>query len=65
MSNIEIIKSLENKKIKKLSKLLQKKYREEEKKFIVVGDHLVEEAYKSNKLLIIVDIISKYPTTNK
>ncbi len=68
MSNIEIIKSLENKKIKKLSKLLQKKYREEEKKFIVVGDHLVEEAYKTNNLIEIIktednNICLDIPTT--
>ncbi len=68
MSNIEIIKSLENKKIKKLSKLLQKKYREEEKKFIVVGDHLVQEAYKTNNLIEIIktednNICLDIPTT--
>ena len=54
MNNIEIIKSLDNKKVKKYTKLLQKKYREEEKIFIVVGDHLVSEAYKTNNLLEVI-----------
>ena len=68
MNNIEIIKSLENKKVKKYTKLLQKKYREEEKKFLVVGDHLVSEAYKSNNLLEVIktednNICLDVPTT--
>ena len=48
---MEIIKSLENKKIKSLAKLLIKKYRDEEDLFLVSGRHLVLEAYK-NKLLL-------------
>ena len=68
MNNIEIIKSLENKKVKKYTKLLQKKYREEEKKFLVVGDHLVSEAYKSHNLLEVIktednNIFLDVPTT--
>ncbi len=68
MNNIEIIKSLDNKKVKKYTKLLQKKYREEEKKFIVVGDHLVSEAYKTNNLLEVIktednNICFDVPTT--
>jgi len=47
---MEVITSLENKKIKKLGKLLDKKYRDIEGKFIVEGEHLVEEAYKSGVL---------------
>ena len=48
---MEIITSLENKKIKNLSKLLQKKYRDEEDKFLVYGDHLVLEANNSGVLM--------------
>jgi TrmH family RNA methyltransferase len=45
-----LISSIENNKIKEISKLNIKKYREESNKFIVEGFHLVEEAYKSNAL---------------
>ena len=45
-----IITSLDNNKIKKYMKLKQKKYRDEEKLFIVEGEHLVEEAIKNNLL---------------
>lgn len=51
---MEIITSLDNKRIKRYSKLLQKKYREEESLFLVEGEHLVEEAYKSGKLLCVI-----------
>lgn len=48
-----IITSLNNEKIKYLTKLNQKKYRNDT--FLVEGKHLVEEAYKKNlvKLLIV------------
>ena len=42
--------SIDNKKIKDIKKLYQKKYREEQKSFLVEGEHLVEEAYKSGYL---------------
>ena len=45
-----IITSLENKEIKRITKLKSKKYRDELQEFIVEGEHLVEEAYK-NKIL--------------
>lgn len=51
---MEAITSLDNKRIKNLSKLLIKKYRDEEKKFLVEGEHLVEEAYKAGVLLEVV-----------
>lgn len=51
---MEIITSLDNKRIKNLSKLLIKKYRDEENKFLVEGEHLVEEAYKAGVLLEVV-----------
>ncbi len=65
---MEVVSSLQNEKIKNLSKLLQKKYRDEEKKFLVEGDHLVEEAKKSGLLLEIIkceDVLDDYdvPTT--
>ena len=46
-----MISSTNNEKIKELSKLKIKKYRDESNKFLVEGKHLVEEAYKSNSLL--------------
>ena len=49
-----IIESVDNKKIKNLRKLHQKKYRDEEKKFLVEGIHLVTEAYNSGNLLEII-----------
>lgn len=51
---MEIITSTENKKIKELAKLLQKKYRDIENKFIVEGEHLVKEALKSGYLVEII-----------
>ena len=48
---MEIITSLTNNKIKDICKLQQKKYRDLENKFIVEGEHLVLEAYKSGYLL--------------
>lgn len=45
-----IITSLDNKEIKYLDKLKQRKYRDREKKYIIEGQHLVEEAYKNNVL---------------
>ncbi|MBQ8659525.1 MAG: RNA methyltransferase [Bacilli bacterium] len=51
---MEVITSLENKRIKEFAKLLQKKYRDGEGKFLVEGEHLVEEAFKSGYLLEVV-----------
>ena len=45
-----IIESVDNKKIKELRKLKEKKYRDSEQLFLVEGEHLVLEAYKSNSL---------------
>ena len=45
-----IITSLENNKIKDLVKLQSKKYRDNTNMFLVEGEHLVEEVYKSNLL---------------
>ncbi len=47
---MDIITSLENKKIKYINKLKTKKFRDEEGLFIVETKHLVEEAYKSGFL---------------
>lgn len=65
---MDVITSLENKKIKQYGKLLIKKYREERGLFLVEGEHLVEEAAKTNHLVEVVateDIIVSYnvPTT--
>lgn len=48
-----MIESINNEKIKKYSKLLQKKYRDETNLYIVSTDHLVKEALKRN---VVVDI---------
>lgn len=45
-----LITSLDNDKIKKLIKLKEKKYRDQYNEFIVEGEHLVIEAYRSNLL---------------
>ena len=48
-----MIESINNEKIKKYSKLLQKKYRDETGLYLVSTDHLVKEALKKD---IVVDI---------
>lgn len=48
---MEVISSIENKKIKDLKKLREKKNRDKTKTFIVEGMHLVLEAYKSGNLV--------------
>ncbi|MBO5414168.1 MAG: RNA methyltransferase [Bacilli bacterium] len=45
-----VITSLTNQEVKYLDKLKQRKYRELEKKFLVEGEHLVEEAIKKSVL---------------
>ena len=45
-----IYTSIENKKIKNLKKLNTKKYRDEIGKFIIEGEHLINEAYKNGVL---------------
>lgn len=46
-----VIKSVDNKKIKNLKKLKQKKYRDKYKTYLIEGYHLIEEAYKSGELI--------------
>ena len=46
-----LITSLDNKKIKEINKLKNKKYRDIENKFIIETKNLIEEAYKNNLLL--------------
>ena len=43
-----IVTSLDNDKVKKLSKLQQKKYRDEFNLYIVEGEHLVEKLIKAD-----------------
>ena len=50
-SGFMLITSLDNSKIKKYLKLKTKKYRDQEKLFLIEGEHLVKEALKSNKLI--------------
>lgn len=42
--------SIKNDKIKNLKKLNEKKYRDSENKFLIEGEHLINEAYKNNIL---------------
>ncbi len=51
---MEVITSLDNKRIKEYAKLLQKKYRDEVGMFLVEGEHLVEEAFKSGNLVEVI-----------
>ena len=46
-----MINSVNNEKIKKYSKLLQKKYRDETNFYLVSTDHLVKEAIKNKKVI--------------
>lgn len=46
-----VIESLENKKVKELKKLKQKKYRDKTKTYLIEGIHLVNEANKVGNLL--------------
>lgn len=57
-----MIESINNEKIKRYSKLLQKKYRDEEGLYIVSTDHLVKEALKHN---IVVEVFLLENTENK
>jgi len=59
---VMLISSLENKKIKKYIKLKQKKYRDIEKLFLIEGEHLVNEAIKSNVLIDLL-VLEDYPIT--
>lgn len=49
-----LIESIENEKVKLWRKLRQTKYINQYNKFIVEGFHLVEEAYKANRLLEVI-----------
>lgn len=56
-----IITSLDNKKIKDLAKLKQKRHRDLTNRFLVEGEHLIQEAAKSNLLEEII-LIEDYDT---
>jgi TrmH family RNA methyltransferase len=63
-----IISSLDNEKIKELRKLFNKKYRKEYNKFLIEGEHLIDEAYKNGYLLELIieegyDYTLSIPTT--
>ena len=48
---MEIITSENNKYIKNISKLLEKKYRDIENKFLIYGTNIIKEAYESGNLI--------------
>ena len=47
---MEVIRSIENKKIKQFSSLKQSKYRNKYKQFIIEEKHLIYEAYNKKAL---------------
>ena len=49
-----VITSLDNSKVKDLIKLQMKKYRDISSKYLVEGEHLIEEAYKAGVLLEVI-----------
>ena len=49
-----LITSLDNDRIKKYIKLKQRKYREESKTYIVEGEHLVLEAYRTGMVIEVI-----------
>lgn len=51
---MEVITSLDNKKIKNYAKLLQKKYRDLSDVYLAEGEHLVEEALEENMLVEVI-----------
>ena len=51
---MEVITSLDNKRIKTLAKLLNKKYRDETGMFLVEGEHLVIEAERAGSLMEVI-----------
>lgn len=51
---MEVITSLDNKRIKNLAKLLNKKYRDETGMFLVEGEHLVIEAKRAGSLIEVI-----------
>lgn len=55
-----MITSVDNKKIKEISRLNNRKYRKETGLFVVEGEHLVEEAFKHNLLK---EVYSLYETS--
>lgn len=60
-----MITSVDNKRIKEVSKLNSRKYRKEIGLFLVEGSHLVEEAYKHNLLVEVYSLDENdYPNNN-
>ena len=55
-----MIESIDNKRIKEIRKLKEKKNRDKEKKYIIEGIHLVNEAYKSGNLLEVFTTSDEY-----
>ncbi len=51
-----MIESVNNERVKYWAKLQDKKYQEQENKFIVEGEHLVEEAQNAGKLLEVISL---------
>ncbi|MBQ3020868.1 MAG: RNA methyltransferase [Bacilli bacterium] len=57
-----MIESINNERIKKYSKLLEKKYREETNLYLISTDHLVKEALKKN-LIVEIFLLNGYENT--
>ena len=58
---MEVIRSIENKKIKQFSSLKQSKYRNKYKQFIIEEKHLIYEAYNKNLIDTLIVLEGKEP----
>src|SRR5699024_5310321 len=68
MGWINLLTSIHNARVKQWRKLHQRKHRERNRKFLVEGFHLIEEAYKSNwplETIIVTDesLLSEWMTS--
>lgn len=59
-----MIESVHNPKVKKWVSYHQKKYRDEDRVFLVEGEHLVEEALKSDQLLEVMSLTERNLAVN-
>lgn len=54
-----IITSLKNDKVKYWTSLKNKKFRDQEKKFLIEGDHLIDEALKANLIVETISVVNQ------
>ncbi len=58
------IESLQNQKVKEWKKLQEKKYRDKTNLFLIEGDHLLQEALRSQKVVEIISTSQEYQIPN-